>query len=90
MIILGAQIELPSNEFAKNETISSDYFDLSYQVPPLTSLNIGHKYGASNTGLFQDQEELPQIIGFKSPLTIPVHYLKVYDQFKPRDFYLII
>jgi hypothetical protein len=90
MIILGAQIELPTNEFAKNDTITRDFIDYSYQTPPLSSVSTGHKLGSPSQNEPDEQELLPQIIGFKAPLTTPAYYLKIYDQFKPRDFYLII
>lgn len=90
MIILGAQIELPTNEFAKNDTIARDFADYSYQTPPLSSVSSGHKLGSVSQNGPDEQELLPQIIGFKAALTTPEYYLKIYDQFKPRDFYLII
>ena len=90
MIILGAQIELPTNEFAKNDTIVRDFIDYSYQTPPLSSVNSSHKLGTMSQIDPGEQELLPPIIGFKAPLTTPKYYLKIYDQFKPRDFYLII
>ena len=90
MIILGAQIELPTNEFAKNDTISRDFIDYSYQTPPLSGVSSSHKVGSVSQIGPDGQEVLPPIIGFKAPLTTPKYYLRIYDQFKPRDFYLII
>lgn len=89
-LILSAHIELPSNEFALNHTLSSDIMDSSYAVSPANHFQSSSKRGDTLAPWEVLNYRLPVIVGHKASLHQPTNYQRVYDQYKPRDFYLII